>query len=207
MKSIKWVTVMFLVAAGLAGAAQTFTDTYNLGQTGSRGPGSNHLIGITPFPVNHALNGFTRGHTIVDAALSIEGLSANHVCWRFEQNRLPQPNDDYNGLIGQKQGILMEHPYRFHLQPYQAMIQSMSDASTGSSLKRHTIGGGSGFYSLNDDNGPQPRIPTLDPVGPLSPFKDPMMIPPSTVPAPSAVVLGSIGIILVGWLRKRANAS
>ena len=197
MNSVKWATVVFLVATGLAGAAQTFTDTYNLGRTESW----EHGLTNNPVITNHTINDYKRGRSIVEAGLSIEGLGVENICWRFDRKNSYPPNDEYNSFVGQRQYIITGQTREIDLLSCHALVQSMSD-SVSHSFGSHS--NGHNAYYFSKDNNWDPDSPTILklPYEPFVPCEKPIL--PSAVPAPSAVILGSIGIILVGWLRKRS---
>lgn len=182
MKYLTGTALIFFIAVGLAGAGETFRETRDFGSDGllwdyrSQAWTDNQSVSWI-----HTLAGFDSGASVTQGELPIHSAGMNGA---WSSNGKP------NLMNGNKLGLSKGTFKGFDVLSLKDMIDS--ETSVSGNVPRGRFWGNPPDTNNNPRN---PRIPgTCDP-NPVS---------PSPVPAPSAIVIGSIGICLVGWLRKRA---
>lgn len=192
MKYLKGITLIFFIAVGWVSAGETFRETHDFGNDGllwdyrSQTWTDNKSVSWM-----HTLTGFNNSASITKASLPVIGFGADDDWW---SNKNPYTCKDNAGgfFNGQKYSLLKGKSSGFDVLPPQKMMHFFNGSADIS--KGHSWGKPHGDHYPGCN---PPECPD-DPFGPTP-------IPPVTVPAPSAVILGSIGIFLVGWLRKRST--
>lgn len=189
MKYLTAITLIFLIAIGLAGAGETFRDSYDFGSDGLLWDyHSQAWTDNTSVSWIHALAGFDSSASVTKGSLPIQNPGM-HGAWKTNDGdyslngvRLGLSNGTYGGLV---------------LLPLKDMVDSTASISDGFPNHRFRWNSHHHGHALRYVN----RIPVVTPDGL---YPDPKPVLPSPVPGPSAIIIGSIGICLVGWLRKRS---
>lgn len=193
MKYLTGTALIFFIAVGLAGAGETFRETRDFGSDGllweyrSQAWTDNQSVSWI-----HTLAGFDSGASVTQGELPIHSAGMNGA---WSSNGKP------NLMNGNKLGLSKGTFKGFDVLSLKDMIDS--ENSVSGNVPRGRFWG--------NPHGPNkkrpiywPQIPGENPSIPEFFGPNPISSSPSPVPAPSAVIIGSIGICLVGWLRKRA---
>lgn len=202
MRYFKWVFIFFIMV-GFSGAAQTFTDTHDFGCEGLiRDFESRKLTDNLYVDWTHTLPGFDGRCSITEATLTINGRGIDNICWDFDGD-FNYEQTDYVAVefMGHDLGLLSGNSTTFDLMPYQDLIESITNASAEITFQNDLMKIKSCFGSYYVDWDCVDSVYLSESI--LTVVCEPP-IPPSMVPAPSAIVLGALGICLVGWLRKRS---
>lgn len=195
MDYLRQAMLIFLVGAGLATAAETFTDKRDFGSDGllwnyeSQAWTQNKSVNWI-----HSLAGFENSASVTKATLPIDTSRLEDPWWGKKSG--PNPFAMSNG---QKFGLLNKGSNGYEVSDSGNILDSAvySDFKNRSRWNSHSAG----YYSRR--NGPKygDGIPVDDSKYPD--FCDPSPVPPATVPTPSAILLAGLGTAFVGVLRNR----
>lgn len=197
MKYLKGIALTFFIAVGLANAGETFRGNHDFGNDGllwdyqSQTWTDNKSVSWI-----HTLAGFNNSASVTKACLPIDSFGMNDG-WHANQ----EPSGFKGIFNGQTFGLLKGQPGGFDVLPLQDMIDFGSNDSAGFRNGHYRGNSYPNNYPRRNDVAGEDGFPGDDPGCPIF---DPTPIPPAAVPTPSAIILGSIGIFFVGWLRKRS---
>ena len=200
MDYLKQIVLIVLTVAGSAGAAETFTDNFDFGSDGllwkyeSQAWTDNQSVTWI-----HTLAGFDSSATITRATLPITASGTDNV-WQAKNGQVK--GNVFALSNGQKLGLLKGSSNGFDVQGSQEIADSVANAA--GFTKSRSWGNAYGRYN-GTRQGPK-YGDTIPGDGTQFPdLTDSKLIPPATVPAPSAVLLAGLGTAVVGLLRNRKS--
>lgn len=203
MNYLKQVFVIFLIGAGVAGAAETFTDKHDFGNDGLLWDyGSQTWTENKSVTWIHTLSGFSSSNAVTKATLPGNASGADE--WWANQTKNTFKGEQQT-FKGQGLSFVKGTSNGFNTLPPKDMINSFTSDSAGfqsgqyywkNSHNKHYLTNGTKGTKLGGGTSPidDSKFPE---------FCDPKPIPPATVPAPSAVLLAGLGTAFVGLLRSR----
>lgn len=194
MKHVRRVIVIFLVVAGLAGAAETFTEKHDFGNDGLLWDyGSQAWTDNQSVTWIHTLSGFNSSTSVTKATLPINSSGVEDD-W--------SNSNAIQAFSGQKLAFLKGASTGFEVLPPQDIINAYTNDSGDFQSGRYRGNSHNRSYSTRRDYTKYgDGIPVDHPKYPE--FCDPKPIPPAAVPAPSAILLAGLGTTVVGLLRSR----
>ncbi|MBC8393744.1 MAG: hypothetical protein H8E17_14400 [Deltaproteobacteria bacterium] len=207
MDRIKIFTlIMLLVCVGLAGAAQTFTDTHYFGSDGLLWDYENQSwTDNTSVSWTHTLNGFDGTCDVTAAALTITGCGIDNVWWDFDGDGGYEKTDYVMvTFMDQELGLLSGNSTTFNLLGYSDLVDTVTSANAEITFQNDlfTFQGWCRDYVVDFDWSDSVYLSSST----LSVTCDLSSTPNSVVvPAPGAILLAGIGMTFVGFLRKHKN--
>lgn len=198
MDYLKQAIFIFLVVAGLATAAETFTDKRDFGSDGllwqyeSQAWTQNKSVNWI-----HSLAGFENSASVTKATLPIDAAGVDDPWWSKKSGSHPNPFAMSNG---QKFGLLNKSAKGYEVCNSEDILDSAanySDFKNRSRWNSHSAG----YYSRR--NGPKYGGGVRVDDAKYPDFCDPSPVPPAAVPSPSAILLAGLGTAFVGVLRNR----